>query len=76
MRKVRKNATNKIRKVLENTTWEFFHSGNQYRGGEFGKAKHINSTIEDIQLGHAHLFEDGEGKYMVAYAGRCKWWSR
>jgi hypothetical protein len=76
MKKIRRNATNKIRAILENTTWEFFHSGNQYRGGEFGKAKYIHSTIEDIAEGRAFIFEDGKGKYMVAYAGRCKWWSR
>lgn len=74
-KKIRKNAKNKIISILKTATWEFFTHDNDYKGGEHGKASHINSILEDIQLGHAHLFQENN-TYILRYAGRCRWVSQ
>lgn len=73
MKRVNKKAV--IEKVVSEKTWEFFSHQNAYAGGEFGKATHPSHVIEDIQLGHAVMFEDN-GRYVLKFAGRCKWVSQ
>ncbi|UUV46128.1 hypothetical protein [Bacillus phage vB_BanS-Thrax1] len=75
---ISKNSVRKHKEILEGKTVELFTMSNNYKGGQFGELAKGSGTLklllEDLQEGFAVLVQNNEtGKYIVRYAGKCKW---
>ncbi|UUV47148.1 hypothetical protein [Bacillus phage vB_BanS-Thrax5] len=76
--KIGKNATRKHKEILENKRIELFTIANNYKGGDYGElpkgSNTLNLLLEDLKEGFAVLVQNNETKkYIVRYAGKCKW---